>query len=147
MTLRYRGYEFGESGMLHKKVDPDFEELDALELLARLSVHVPLPRKHHTHYRGAYSTRFRGRLRKLGIAPRPEAEGKLRKECRQAWARLIKHLYQDDPLACPECGEQMKLVRLVGPGSARDKFKQLRPSLLYYGDRGVIHREPLAQPP
>ena len=54
---------------------------------------------------------------------------------------------QDDPLKCPECGEQMKLLRLVGPGSAKWQFERLRPELLYYGDRGVIHREPLPRPP
>ena len=29
------------------------------------------------------------------------------------WAMLIKHVYEVDPLTCPDCGEQMKVVSLI----------------------------------
>jgi hypothetical protein len=33
----------------------------------------------------------------------------------QTWAMLIKRLYEIDPLACPECGGQMKVVAFLEP--------------------------------
>lgn len=143
VTLRHRGYEFGDDGLLHKKAKPDYETIDPLELLARLSVHVPLPHRHHVRYSAAYSTRFRGKLRAEGILPRPEAEGKLRSACRQSWAKLIRLVYQDDPLLCPACGGTMKLKGLTAPAEARAKFALLRPILLYWRDGKTVRALPL----
>jgi hypothetical protein len=145
VTLRHRGYEFGDDGLLHKKAKPDFETIDPLELLARLSVHVPLPHRHHCRYYGSYSVRFRGKLRAEGIIPNPAAEGKLRQACRQSWAKLIRLVYQDDPLLCPACGGTMKLKGLTSPSEARAKFALLRPILLYWRDGKTVRALPLQQ--
>ena len=32
--------------------------------------------------------------------------------CSQTWAMLIKRVYEVDPLSCPQCGGQMKVVAL-----------------------------------
>jgi hypothetical protein len=145
VTLRHRGYAFGDDGLLHKKPQPDFEVVDELELLARLSVHVPLPRRHHVRYYGAYSTRLRGQLRAEGIIPNPAAEGKLRAACRQSWAKLIRLVYEDDPLLCPVCGSGMKLKGLTGPAEARAKLALFRPVLLFWRDGAAARAIPLQQ--
>jgi len=36
----------------------------------------------------------------------------------QAWAMLIKRIYEVDPLCCPECGGQMKVVSFIEPPQA-----------------------------
>ena len=33
----------------------------------------------------------------------------------QAWAMLIKRVYEVDPLSCPQCGGQMKVVSFIEP--------------------------------
>jgi hypothetical protein len=33
--------------------------------------------------------------------------------CRSAWARLIAKVYEVDPLICPWCGSQMKLIAVI----------------------------------
>ena len=33
----------------------------------------------------------------------------------QAWAMLIKRVYEVDPLSCPECGGQMQVVSFLEP--------------------------------
>jgi hypothetical protein len=33
----------------------------------------------------------------------------------QAWAMLIKRVYEVDPLCCPECGGQMKVISFIEP--------------------------------
>ena len=36
----------------------------------------------------------------------------------QTWAILIKRIYEVDPLCCPECGGQMKVVSFIEPPQA-----------------------------
>ena len=40
---------------------------------------------------------------------------KLRCDCpdRRRWAALIKHIYQADPLLCPQCGGTMKIIAFI----------------------------------
>ena len=33
--------------------------------------------------------------------------------CSQTWAMLIKRVYEVDPLCCPECGGEMKVVSFI----------------------------------
>ena len=37
----------------------------------------------------------------------------------QTWAMLIKRVYEIDPLACPKCGGQMKVVAFIEPPQGR----------------------------
>ncbi|MDP3011563.1 MAG: hypothetical protein Q8N27_02495 [Candidatus Hydromicrobium sp.] len=30
--------------------------------------------------------------------------------CNKSWARLIKKIYEVDPLICPKCGGQMRII-------------------------------------
>ena len=32
---------------------------------------------------------------------------------RSSWARLIKKVYEADPLTCPRCGRPMKIISLI----------------------------------
>ena len=36
----------------------------------------------------------------------------------QTWAMLIKRVYEVDPLCCPQCGGQMKVVSFIEPPQA-----------------------------
>jgi len=33
--------------------------------------------------------------------------------CRSAWARLIAKVYEVDPMLCPRCRSQMKLIAVI----------------------------------
>jgi hypothetical protein len=37
-----------------------------------------------------------------------------RKRCRQRWAALIKRVYEINPLRCPKCGGQMRIISIIG---------------------------------
>ena len=41
----------------------------------------------------------------------PESE--LTKAARSTWARLIKKVYEVDPLICPHCGGQMRFLAVI----------------------------------
>lgn len=91
-------------------------EFDALEFLALLSSHVPNTYESVTRYYGYYSSRARGERRKLApvkddadIEELPELEN----EPSSYWARCIKQVYEVDPLECPKCKSQMRIVAFV----------------------------------
>ena len=48
----------------------------------------------------------------------PSSEEPATSRSSQAWAMLIKRVYEVDPLCCPECGGQMKVVSFIEPPQA-----------------------------
>ncbi|MBM3712683.1 MAG: IS91 family transposase, partial [Actinobacteria bacterium] len=35
------------------------------------------------------------------------------KSCSKSWARLIKKIYEVDPLTCPKCGGSMRIIAFI----------------------------------
>ena len=47
-------------------------------------------------------------------------------KCQRAWARLIARVYEIDPLVCPECGSEMKVIAVIqDPVEIRDILAHL----------------------
>lgn len=42
-----------------------------------------------------------------------EADALFRRTCCSRWAAMIKRVYETDPLVCPRCGGQMRIVAFV----------------------------------
>ena len=105
----------------------NFQVFDPLDFLAacpavaserrgKATEHVPDPGEHLIRYYGFYSNKSRG-LRAKGqpastaapnSAPAPSA-----KQARKRWAALIKQVYEIDPLSCPNCGGEMKVISFI----------------------------------
>jgi hypothetical protein len=51
-------------------------------------------------------------------SPEPSSEETAATGNSQAWAMLIKRVYEVDPLSCPECGGQMQVVSFIEPPQA-----------------------------
>lgn len=50
----------------------------------------------------------------MGLAEVAEAVlGPGGKAARKRWAALIKQVYETDPLICPKCGGEMKIIRFI----------------------------------
>jgi len=93
-------------------------ELDDLELIRRLCAQIPAPRQHLVRYFGWYSSRARGdrgrRKSEEGDsgAPRPEVrtdaehrdDSPAARSRRRSWARLLRRIFEIDPLLCPRYG-------------------------------------------
>ena len=41
---------------------------------------------------------------------------------RRSWAQLIKRIYEVDPLVCPSCGSEMKVVAIIIDHAVVDKI-------------------------
>ncbi|KKL05022.1 hypothetical protein LCGC14_2610220, partial [marine sediment metagenome] len=95
-----------------------------------LTTHIPPKHKHLIRYYGIYSSRSRGKatkdgsLDKFGWGARPEEEPKKEpeenpvetlseKKSKQTWARLIKKVYEVDPLICTKCGSEMAVLAII----------------------------------
>jgi len=99
------------------------ERIDAEEFVARVLVQVPDPRRHLVRYYGAYSNRARGRRRKAAerleahdssvSSPQPVPTPTERAALRRRWANLIRRVYEVDPLVCPRCGAEMRVISFI----------------------------------
>ena len=49
------------------------------------------------------------------LSPLPPGEGLAPARASQTWAMLIKRVYEVDPLTCPHCGGDMKVVAFIEP--------------------------------
>jgi len=90
--------------------------------VARVLVQIPDPRRHLVRYYGAYSNRARGQRREAeeklqgsgsgeveeAVPPAPE-----RAALRRRWANLIRRVYETDPLVCPRCGAEMRVIGFI----------------------------------
>jgi len=97
----------------------NFQVLEPLEFLAEFTQHIPPKGSHLIRYYGWYSNKARGIRRKAAIRAATRAGGLpppvIASRCSQTWAMLIKRVYEVDPMACPKCGGQMKVVAFIEP--------------------------------
>lgn len=98
----------------------NFEVFDPLEFLAAVTQHIPNKGEHLINYYGWYSNKSRGLRRKQSAIRipqqfcNPDDEPNVStKQARLAWAVLIKKVYEVDPLLCPECGGEMKVIAFI----------------------------------
>jgi hypothetical protein len=102
---------------------PKGENLDVFEFIARVITQIPEPRKHGVHYFGAYASSTRAFRKKQGLTlhplgdndnskAEPELSPRKRAAMRKTWARLIKRVYQVDPLKC-ECGGTLHVISFI----------------------------------
>ena len=90
----------------------NFEAMDPLEWLARMSDHIPDPGQHRTPLRRVLESRERrsGSPEADTVTPLPSRR---RAGGSSGWARLIAKVYQVDPLVCTRCGQRMSILAFV----------------------------------
>jgi hypothetical protein len=93
--------------------------LDPLEWIHRITTHIPDTSQHTRRSYGAYSNRSRvtppvSQEFPAGTAP-PRADdedSEFARESRPTWARLLRKIFEVDPLLC-SCGAEMKIVSII----------------------------------
>jgi hypothetical protein len=113
----------------------NFKSFDVLDFIALVTAHIPPKHKQYIRRYGLYSSRSRGKWKEhehlCRLAPDgwkkkqeiavtvPQEESSREtpavgtKQQRSAWARLIKKVYGVDPLLCPKCGSDMKIIAII----------------------------------
>src|SRR3989338_7138459 len=98
-----------------------------LDFLAYVSLHIPNKGEQIVRYYGWYSNKSRGLRKKnksasSSISHSDEDLTAYQKKCRSAWARLIRKIYDVDPLLCPRCKHPMKIVAFIDEDSTIQKI-------------------------
>jgi Putative transposase len=115
-----------KDGHLEIKTPPDprtgasIVRMDPLDFIHAVTAHIPDRGRHQVRYYGALSNRTRSgaRLRKAETcqgtdAPQASDEGgEFKKAQRASWARLLRKIFEVDPLLC-SCGAEMRLVSFI----------------------------------
>jgi hypothetical protein len=107
--------------------------LDPHEWIHRITTHIPDPGSHCQRFYGAYSNRGRivcaGEQANSAGAPAPEARDNsdFSREARSTWARLIRKIFEADPLTCA-CGARMRIRFLITDPRVVDRILRHRES-------------------
>ena len=153
-NVLYRSEHFGPKDFPHWKSIPtlpginrNFEVFKPLDFLAQMTQHIPDKYQNLTAYFGAYSCRTRGEKKKKAMADSEaqpvamdntdsEHDAEYRKAARRRWARLIKKVYEVDPLVCPKCGGKMGVIAFI------EDEKTIRKILEHIGEYNPPERAP-----
>ncbi len=121
-------------GRPSRRAGPDGGEArwDVLEFLARVVDHIPDPSQQTVRYWGFYANAARGKRRKAALVgdttqtPGRQDDDEFTRRARLSWAKLILRVYEVDPLLCPFCGAEMKILAfIVDFGAAKATAKSL----------------------
>lgn len=141
-----RAFPDPQRELLAAGVKRNFQVLSPLDFLAEFTQHIPPKGAHLVRYYGWYSNKSRGLRAKAAAqaaaaeAPEnlPSASGRGAggegtddrspppARASQTWAMLIKRVYEVDPLCCPHCGGDMKVVAFIEPPQGEVIEKILR---------------------
>jgi len=112
------------SKMSHGANKRNFEIFDALDFIAAITQHIPEPSFQLVRYYGWYSNRMRGDRKKCEqkqAQPRAPSsievidisEYRPRKMPSPLWRECIKKIWEVDPLPCPRCQTEMKIISFI----------------------------------
>ncbi len=156
LSLKKIRYEpFKGKVLFHTRYSDYFKEnvhlFDALGFLAELTQHIPPRRVQMIRRYGLYSSRTKGRWSQMphvaarapegwrvshppeipdpedpGFEPLDDGEEVTVDARKRAWARLLAKVYEIDPLVCPKCGWEMKVIAVIqDPVEIRDILAHL----------------------
>ena len=96
-----------------------------MQALAQLVTHIPHKGEQMVRYYGFYSNKSRGLRKKAGtdgevpsLIESDASSGTFRKN----WARLIKKIYNVDPLICSKCHGKMRIISAIEQADVIEKI-------------------------
>jgi hypothetical protein len=115
------------------------------DFLALLTSHIPAPYESLTYYYGLYSSSHRGKQRRENKEDQETelvlvsiGKGTVGGKPTSTWARLIRRIFEVDPLRCRRCGAEMRLIAFV------TDFHQVQKILEHIGEQTI--RPPPLEP-
>ncbi|MBI1990234.1 MAG: transposase zinc-binding domain-containing protein [Betaproteobacteria bacterium] len=106
---------------MHAGLKRNFQVMPGAAWLELLCKHIPDRYEHLVRYVGRYSNRARGerakkvftQARAALAVPGEEPVSESAARAKTAWARLIRKVYEADPLECPKCKGPMRVIALI----------------------------------
>ena len=108
---------------MNKKIGRNFEVFTPWDFIAAITQHIPDKSFQLVRYYGWYSNKMRGR-RAQQADEEVQTEGDAvevidvsahepRRIPSKKWRELIKKVWEADPLRCPKCSREMRIVSLI----------------------------------
>jgi hypothetical protein len=106
------------------KEDKETERMDYLEFIARVVSHIPDKGQVTVRYYGLYANAHRGKVKNASQVP--VALGMIEEELRpipsKGWAEMIRKVYEVNPMVCPKCEGQMKVIAFLTDYAVVDRI-------------------------
>ena len=95
-----------------------------LEFIARVTSHIPDKGQVTVRYFSLYANAHRGKVRKASLGPFPLGivGEELRPVPSRGWAEMIRKVYEVDPMVCPQCGGQMRIIAFLTDSAVVDRI-------------------------
>ena len=100
------------------------ERMDYLEFIARVTSHIPDKGQVTIRYFGLYANAHRGKVRKGQPDKHPFiiVEEESPRIPRRGWAEMVRKVYEVDPLICPKCLGQMRIISFLTDYAVVDRI-------------------------
>ena len=104
---------------MHLGLKRSFQVMSGAQWLELLCKHIPDRYEQLVRYCGWYSSRSRGARAAKGApaatisSGATEALSEFASRAKAAWGRLIRKVYEADPLECPKCKGPMRVIALI----------------------------------
>ena len=89
-----------------------------------MTSHIPDKGQVMVRYYGLYANAHRGKVRKASLGPFPLGivGEELRPVPSRGWAEMIRKVYEVDPMVCPQCGGQMRIIAFLTDSAVVDRI-------------------------
>jgi hypothetical protein len=105
------------------KTHRNFELFEPTDFIAAITQHIPDKGVQMVRYYGHYSNKSRGmRAKKNGTGAVMRMDPEEHRIPSKKWRELIKKVWEVDPLECPNCGGEMKIIALIDEGAVIEKI-------------------------
>jgi hypothetical protein len=118
MTYRQETKTVLYRSKMKPKTKKNFALFPVLDWIATLTTHIPNKGEQLVRYYGYYSNVSRGKRKKdkpeerkletIDFDPPPVS-----KELRMRWSHFIRKVYETDPLTCPKCQGEMRIISFI----------------------------------
>ncbi|MCK4647040.1 MAG: transposase [Candidatus Aminicenantes bacterium] len=129
LSLKRLSFDEAQGQVIYQcgKHSSKLERMDYLEFIARVTSHIPDKGQVTLRYYGLYSNAHRGKMRKAGVDPShpPIIDDEVSFVPSKGWAEMIRKVFEVDPLICPQCGGQMRIISFIEEHKVIDKIINL----------------------
>jgi len=126
LSLKRLSFDEAQGQVIYQygKHSSKLERMDYLEFIARVTSHIPDKAQVMIRYYGLYANAHRGKKRKTGEDPShpPIIDDEVSFVPSKGWAEMIRKVFEVDPLICPHCGGEMKVISFIEDHKVIDKI-------------------------
>ena len=126
LSLKRLSFDKTEGQVVYQygKQSSEFERMDYLEFIARVTSHIPDKGQVMIRYYGLYANAHRGKIKRAGVPPShpPIIAEEERFVPSKGWAEMIRKVYEIDPFLCPKCSGQIRIISFIEEHKVIDKI-------------------------